>query len=82
MFLLQGSMIQAFNAGFFLISQLFMSFILLTVYTSNGGDLSPKKIFTTVSLLFGLRITAVIRFATNIIHMSEAKVAISRLQVS
>ena len=59
-----------------------MTFILLTVYTSNGGDLSPKKIFTTVSLLFGLRVTAVIRFAVNVIYMSEAKVAISRLQVS
>ena len=81
-FLLQGGMIQGFNLGFFFISQLFMTFILLTVYTSSGGDLSPKKIFTTVSLLFGLRVTAVIRFAVNIIYMSEAKVAISRLQVS
>ena len=81
MFLLQGGLIQGFNLGFFFVSQLFMTFILLAVYTSNGGELSPKKIFTTVSLLFGLRVTAVIRFAVNIIYMSEAKVAISRLQV-
>ena len=82
MFLLQGGMIQGFNLGFFLVSQLFMIFTLLTVYTLNGGDLSPKKVFVTISLLFGLRLTAVIRFAVNITYMSEAKVAISRLQVS
>lgn len=74
MFLLQGGMIQGFNLGFFLVSQLFMIFTLLTVYTLNGGDLSPKKIF--------IRLTSVIRFAVNITYMSEAKVAISRLQVS
>ena len=73
---------QGFNLGFFFVSQLMMTFILLTVYTSTGGDLSLKKVFTTVSLLFGLRVTAVIRFAVNIIYMSEAKVALSRLQVS
>ena len=80
--LLRGGLVQAFNLGFFFVSQLVMTFLLFTIYTASGGELSPKKIFTTVSLLFGLRVSAVIRFTVNIIYVSEAKVAISRLQVS
>ena len=80
--ILCGGMVQAFNLGIFFVSQLLMTFLLFTIHTANGGDLSPKKIFTTVSLLFGLRISAVIRFTMNIIFVSEAKVAVTRLQVS
>lgn len=79
--ILRGGMVQGFNLGFFFISQLLMSFILFTIYTATGGELSPKKIFTTVSLLFGLRVTAVVRFTLNVLFTSEARVSITRIQV-
>lgn len=58
-----------------------LMFLVFTVFTATGGELTPKKIFTTLSLLITLRITNVDYMVLNILSMSEFKVVMTRLQV-
>ena len=59
-----------------------MAFILFSVYTAAGGVLTPKRVFTVLSLLIVLRLTTVHFMVQNALSMSEGLVAISRIGVS
>ena len=56
-------------------------YITFTIYTATGGELSAKKVFTTISLLINIRLTTVHFFIQNILGIVEARVASVRLQV-
>ena len=57
-------------------------FITFSTYTLNGGQLTSKTVFTSISLLLVLRLTSVHFLVNNILGVVEARVAAVRLQVS
>ena len=56
-------------------------FLVFSVFTATGGELTPKNLFTTLSLLITLRLSSVDITILNILSISDIKVAITRLQV-
>ena len=56
-------------------------YVTFIIYTANGGQLTPKKVFTTISLLLILRLTSVHFLVNSILGVVEARVAAVRLQV-
>ena len=79
--ILQGGLIQGFSLGLTFTSLTLLMFFIFTAYTANGGELTPKKVFTTLSLLIVLRLTSVYFFIENVLAMTEGRVAVVRLQV-
>ena len=60
---------------------LLLMFLTISVYTSTGGDLSLKSVFTTYTLFTLLQDLSVKNFTFSITYSSEIKVALSRIQV-
>ena len=56
-------------------------FLVFSVYTSTGGELSPRKVFITLSLLIILRLVAVQWSVHNVLNVFEGWVALVRLKV-
>ena len=56
-------------------------FLLFSVFATTGGELTPRNLFTTLSLLIVLRLSSVDYVVQNILSMSELQVAVTRLQV-
>jgi len=79
--LLKGSMIRAFNLGYFSLSLPLIMFVVFSVYTSTGGKLTPRGVFTVLSFLTGVRLTAVHFVIVFTLMTSEALVAVKRIQV-
>ena len=79
--LLKGSMIRAFNMGYFSFSLPLILFVVFSVYTSTGGELTPKGVFTVISFLIGLRFTGFHFVVKLILAASEAHIALKRIQV-
>lgn len=82
MIILQGGLIRASGAGLMIVSLTMFMFVMFSVFTATGGQLSPRIIFTTLSLLITLRTSSVDFLVRNILSISEIQVAIARLQVS
>ena len=57
--ILKGGLVRAFGLAFMIVSITIMTFILFSVYTSIGGVLTPKIVFTVLSLIIILRLTSV-----------------------
>ncbi|XP_064396708.1 ATP-binding cassette sub-family C member 4-like [Halichondria panicea] len=77
--ILKGGLVRAFGLAFMIVSVTIMTFLVFSVYTATGGILSPKKVFTVLSLLLILRLTSVHFLVQNSLAMSEGFVAISRI---
>ena len=57
-------------------------FLVFSVFTATGGELSPRKVFVTLSLLIVLRLVGVQWGVHNVLNTFEGWVALVRLQVS
>ena len=57
-------------------------FLVFTTYVVTGGELTPKKVFTALSLLITLRLTSIHFFIQNVLGISEGFVATTRISVS
>ena len=68
----------AFNFGVFL--QLMMGVTFL-VFVATGGELTPQRVFTTLSLLHHLRRTNGAFMIRSFFLLNEASVALSRIKV-
>lgn len=79
--ILKSSMIRAINFALFTVSLTIIMFLVFSVYTGTGGVLSPKKIFTILSLTATLRVNSIHFFVLCVLGLSEIFVAISRIQV-
>ena len=79
--ILHGGMVRASSLGFTFVSLTLLMFLLFSTYTATGGELTPKKVFTSLSLLIFLRLTTVHFFIQNVLAMTEGRVAVVRLQV-
>jgi hypothetical protein len=79
--ILWAGLLRAANLAFVAVSVSLMMFIIFTVYVSTGGILTPKRVFTTLSLLTTIRFVTVDFLVQNIFAMMECRVATVRLQV-
>ena len=76
-----GGMVRASSLGFTFVSLTPLMLLIFSAFTATGGELTPKKVFTTLSLLIVLRLIAFECFALNVLAMTEGRVAVVRLQV-
>ena len=60
-----------------------VNLLLFSTYTlTTGNPLTPAIVFTTISLMSSVRITATGFILNAVVGLQEAKVAFSRIQVS
>ena len=57
-----------------------IAYIVFATYTATGGEITPKKLFTTLSLLVFLRRT-IFGFIQTVLSVVEGRVALIRLKV-
>ncbi len=55
--------------------------LIFVAFTSSGGTLTPRAVFTTLSLVLILRRIAMAFLIRSIFHLSEGSVAIRRIKV-
>ena len=79
---MQAGLVNAAFLGFVAVFVNVVMYVVFTVYTATGGELTPKKVFTTLSLVFTLHLTTVSFLTQGILGIVEASVATRRLQVS
>ena len=80
--ILRGGMIRAYNILLSYFSPTLIMFIVLTVFlTAGGGTLTPRRVFTTLSLLGFMRRTTLRFFVRSMFMISEGKVALKRIKV-
>lgn len=70
---------QAFNLGIVVPVMMALTFI---VFTATGGELTPRRVFTTLSLIGFLRRSSVAFLVRCFFLVYEARVALVRIQVS
>ena len=78
----QGALIRACNYAFYTVSVVTIMFMLFTTYVKMGGELTPKRIFTTLSLLTILRLTSIHFLILSLLGLNEGRVASTRITVS
>ncbi len=59
-----------------------LSFLIFSTYAATGGDIQPRSVFTILALLYILRTTIFYGFVSAVLDLSEANVAVTRIQVS
>ena len=74
-------MIRAVNLTQVWIAIPIIMFVVSSVYVSIGNELSPRVIFTSLSLLITIRLTSVHFFVLCTLYVSEAMVAVKRITV-
>ena len=70
---------QAFNFGIAVPVMMALTFI---AFTATGGELTPRRVFTTLSLIGFLRRSSTAFIVRCFFLVYEARVAIVRIQVS
>lgn len=59
-----------------------MLFLTFIVFTASGGELTPRKLFTVLSLIEFLKRSCISYATTSLFFIYEARVALVRIQVS
>ena len=78
-----ASMFRAVNMAFFYVSLGVVNLLMFSTFTlATGSSLTPRIVFTTLSLTQSLRLTTIIFMVRCILGIQEAKVAFTRIQVS
>ena len=80
---MKSSVIRAINLSYYVIALPTIMFVVFSVYASSEGinSLSPKKVFTTFSLLTYVRLTSINFLVKGTIQVAEARVALQRIKV-
>ena len=79
--IIKGALIRGLNLGFYSFSLPVILFVTFSVYASVGGTLTPRRVFTTLSLISLIRLTSVHFIVQAALTLSEARVAAQRIQV-
>ena len=58
-----------------------MTALIFTAYTSTGGTLTPRRVFTVLGLVTFLRLVLIDRLIRSLIFLSECWVAVGRIKV-
>ena len=76
-------MFRAVNLAFFYVSLGLVNLLMFSTFTlATGNPLTPRMVFTTLTLLQNLRWATIIFMVELILGLQEAKVAFTRIQVS
>ena len=78
---LQGSIIRALNLSCFTVYVPLAMFAMFSVYAASGGLITPKRVFTILSLLSVARLLSIHLFIIEVLLISEGIVALKRIQV-
>ena len=74
-------MIQGINALLFYTSLTLFTFITFSTYAGLGNTVSPKKVFTAITLFSFIRLYCVQFFVLSLLSISELVVEIKRIEV-
>ena len=80
--ILKGGIIRACGLGSVNIAVTAAMYLVFTVYAATGGELSPGRVFSTLSLVIVVRLIALQWNVHNVLNSFEGWVALVRLQVS
>ncbi len=69
------------NLGFILSSIPTMSFVIFSAFALAGGELTSRRVFTTLALVRFIRMTVMIYLVHCVFMLSECGVAVNRLSV-
>ena len=76
-------MIQAINITYFTASLPLIMFVVFSVYVNTSDEeITPRKVFVTLSLLTFVRLTSIQFFIRATLVISEARVAWKRIRVN
>ena len=78
----QGSLVYAYNYSVSFITLGILSFVVFSTHVGLGNVLTPKKVFSTLILLFFVRLFFLQLVLYCLLHISEMSVAVKRIQVS
>lgn len=77
-----AALFRASNDGFFLVFIALFNVLTFVTYTlTTGNPLTPNIVFTTLTLVTGLRLSTVVYMVEGILGVQEARVALHRIQV-
>lgn len=81
---LKGSIIRVITLSYYSISLPTMMFVIFSTYVlvSDENTLTPKKVFTTLSLFIFVRLVTLNFLVNGILQIFEARVALKRISVS
>ena len=79
--ILRSSVIRAINLSPFAATLPTMMFAIFSVYAGIGECVTLRKVFVSLLLLTAARIVSIYDFIAAVSHLSEATVAIKRIQV-
>ena len=76
-----ASMIQGINAVFFYTSLSLFIFITFSTYAGLGNTVTPRKVFTAITLFSFIRLYCVQFFVLSLVSLSELLVSVKRIEV-
>jgi len=77
----QASIIRGINLVLYYTSLSLLSFATFSTYAGLGNDLSPKKVFTALTLFSFIRLYCIQFLVLCVLALSELSVAIKRIEV-
>ena len=77
----QGSLVYACNYSLSFITLGILSFAVFSTHAGLGNVLTPKKVFSTLTMLFFIRLYFLQFVLYCLLHISEMSVAVKRIQV-
>ena len=78
---LLAALFRAFNVSFFLGSQLLLKFSVFSAFARGGGELTPRAVFTFLSLLELVVLHDCLLLARGLLVGADVFVALRRIQV-
>lgn len=77
-----SALFRATNDGFFLVFiALFNLFTFVTYTIATGNSLTPMIVFTSFTLITGLRLSTIVYMVEGVLGFQQARVALHRIQV-
>lgn len=77
-----SALFRASNDGFFLVFiALFNLFTFVTYTLTTGNPLTPNIVFTSFTLVTGLRLSTIVYMVEGVLGFQQARVALRRIQV-
>lgn len=77
-----AALIRAFNFGVYSVAVETMLLLAFSVYASEGGVVTPGRVFTVLVLTFYMRLISLLFFTGAVHSVAELWVAVVRIQVT
>lgn len=77
----KAAVIRIGNYALFAFTTVFLSFISFSIFAGTGGQMEPRIVFTTLGIFTYVRLYLILFVIICLFSLSEASVAIKRIQV-